>query len=96
MEKHIFKKRFGQNFLNDKSILSKISNSITPSEKDLIIEIGAGSGNLTKFLQKHNCYLLCYEIDKSLKERLELISNNKTKILYNSTALRCHGSMVAW
>ena len=82
MEKHIFKKKFGQNFLNDKSILEKISNSINPSENDLIIEIGPGSGNLTKFLQKHHGYLLCYEIDQSLKERLELLSNDKTTILY--------------
>ena len=82
MEQHIFKKRFGQNFLNDNNILDKISNSINPSENDLIIEIGPGSGNLTKYLQKHNCYLLCYEIDLSLKERLELLKNDKTTILF--------------
>lgn len=82
MEHHIFKKRFGQNFLNDNNILDKISNSINPTENDLIIEIGPGSGNLTKYLQKHNSYLLCYEIDLSLKEKLELIKNDKTTILY--------------
>ena len=82
MEKHVFKKKYGQNFLNNKKILYKIANSINPTENDLIIEIGPGSGNLTKELQKHNCALLCYEIDTSLKERLEEIKNNKTKIIY--------------
>ncbi len=83
MEQHIFKKRFGQNFLNDKSILEKIANTIKPTENDLIIEVGPGSGNLTKFLQKHNCNLLCYEIDDSLKERLSLIKNDKTNFIFN-------------
>ncbi len=82
MEKHIFKKKYGQNFLNDKNILEKISNSIKPSPNDLIIEIGPGSGNLTKELQKHNCYLLCYEIDISLQKELDKLLNSKTTIIY--------------
>ena len=82
MEKHIFKKKYGQNFLNDQNILNKIANSIEPSENDLIIEIGPGSGNLTKHLQKYDCNILCYEIDTSLKERLNTIKNDKTTILY--------------
>ena len=44
------KKSLGQNFLNDKNIIKKISNSINPKEKDLIIEIGPGEGALTKEL----------------------------------------------
>ena len=82
MEKHIFKKKFGQNFLNDSNILEKIYCSVNPTEKDLIIEIGPGSGNLTKYLQKYNCQILCYEIDESLKNILENITNEKTTILY--------------
>lgn len=82
MEKHIFKKRFGQNFLNDNNILDKIASTINPTEKDLIIEIGPGSGNLTKKLQNYNAYLLCYEIDLSLKEKLEKIKKDKTIILF--------------
>lgn len=82
MENHRFKKKFGQNFLQDKNILTKIANSINPNQNDLIIEIGPGSGNLTKELQKHNCNILCYEIDKSLEERLDLIKNDKTIIIY--------------
>ena len=79
---HIFKKKYGQNFLNDQNILSKIASTINPNSNDLIIEIGPGSGNLTKHLQKFNCYLLCYEIDLSLKPFLDNLLNNKTKIIY--------------
>ena len=35
---HKFKKKFGQNFLQDQSIIDKIANSIDVSEKDIIIE----------------------------------------------------------
>ena len=82
MEKHVFKKKYGQNFLNDTNILQKIYSLINPVENDLIIEIGPGSGNLTKYLQKYNCNIVCYEIDESLKERLNTIKNNKTQIIY--------------
>lgn len=82
MEEHIFKKRFGQNFLNDNNILDKISKSISPTKNDLIIEIGPGSGNLTKYLQKYNSYLLCYEIDLTLQERLKKLQNDKTTIVF--------------
>lgn len=80
MKEHIFKKKYGQNFLNDQGILQKIYTSISPNPNDLIIEVGPGSGNLTKWLQKYNCNIICYEIDKSLQEQLESIKNEKTQI----------------
>ena len=64
---HKFKKQYGQNFLMDKNILDKISSSICPGKNDLIIEIGPGSGNLTKRLKEYKASLVCFEIDKSLK-----------------------------
>ena len=79
MEKHIFKKKFGQNFLYDENILRKIYETITPKENDLIIEIGPGSGNLTKWLQKYDCQIICFEIDTSLKPKLEEIINDLTE-----------------
>ena len=82
MKEHIFKKKYGQNFLNDQGILQKIYTSISPNPNDLIIEVGPGSGNLTKWLQKYNCNIICYEIDKSLQEQLESIKNEKTQIFF--------------
>ena len=77
-----FKKSLGQNFLQDKNIIRKITNKENFSDNCLIIEIGPGSGNLTKELQKYNCQVICYEIDITLKEKLDLITNSKTIIFY--------------
>lgn len=79
---HKFKKQYGQNFLMDKNILDKISSSIYPGQNDLIIEIGPGSGNLTKRLKEYNANLVCFEIDKSLDKYLSLLEDDKTKIVY--------------
>lgn len=79
---HKFKKQYGQNFLMDKNILNKICESISPCNNDLIIEIGPGSGNLTKELKKYGANLVCFEIDKSLDKYLHLLEDDKTKIVY--------------
>ena len=47
------KKSLGQNFLIDKNILNKISN-ILEIKNRVILEVGPGTGNLTKFLLKKN------------------------------------------
>lgn len=76
------KKSLGQNFLKDESILKKISESVTTDEQDLIIEIGPGKGALTKHLIKKNSYLVCFEIDTRMKEILQNLENEKTRIIY--------------
>jgi len=76
------KKSLGQNFLHDETILQKIADSIPTNEFDLIIEIGPGTGALTKYLKKKNSYLICYEIDTSLSSFLNTYKDDKTKIIY--------------
>jgi 16S rRNA (adenine1518-N6/adenine1519-N6)-dimethyltransferase len=39
-----FKKKFGQNFLQDNSIIYKIVDGIGAAKDDLVIEIGPGGG----------------------------------------------------
>ena len=51
MTKFEFKKRYGQNFLQNEFIANKIVDSISPSKDDLIIEIGPGAGAITKRLK---------------------------------------------
>ena len=77
-----YKKSLGQNFLIDKNIINKISESINPNKEDLIIEIGPGSGALTKELIKKNCDVICIEIDQRLKEKLMEIKANNLKIVF--------------
>lgn len=77
-----YKKSLGQNFLIDNNIREKIVNSINPNKNDLIIEIGPGSGSLTKLLVNKNCDIICFEIDKRLEMELSKIESNNLKIVY--------------
>ena len=78
-----YKKSLGQNFLKDKNIINKISESINPTEEDLIVEIGPGAGALTNELVKKKCDVICFEIDTRLKEILESIDYPRLKIVFN-------------
>ena len=47
------KKSLGQNFLIDRNVLEQIVNTVNIRGKE-ILEIGPGSGNLTKYILKKN------------------------------------------
>ena len=67
----VLKKRYGQNFLIDQNILTKISNLIN-SENLNILEIGPGDGKLTeKIILKKPSKLTLVEIDRELFQNLE-------------------------
>jgi len=83
MKNFDYKKSLGQNFLIDKNIINKISDSINPNNDDLIVEIGPGSGALTRELVKKSCDVICFEIDTRLKEKLEEINSDNLKIIFN-------------
>ena len=55
--KHVAKKKFGQNFLKDSSIIHAIIQSIQPLQDDLLVEIGPGLGALTKPLLEKTKHL---------------------------------------
>lgn len=65
------KKRFGQNFLVDESVLNNIVKSSNISEKDLVIEIGPGIGSLTEKLIDTGAKIISFEIDRDMGEILE-------------------------
>ncbi|WP_031295571.1 rRNA adenine N-6-methyltransferase family protein, partial [Pseudogulbenkiania ferrooxidans] len=44
MSKHIPRKRFGQNFLQDASVIAGIVHAVNPQPDDIVIEIGPGLG----------------------------------------------------
>lgn len=62
-----FKKKFGQNFLNDQNLLSAIARDSGADETCCVLEIGAGAGALTKELAKRAKRVVAFEIDQSLK-----------------------------
>ena len=61
------KKSLGQNFLVDRNILSHIMDRANISKEDVVLEIGAGQGILTRELASTGCaHLHSVEIDRSL------------------------------
>jgi len=64
MEKVIAKKKFGQNFLKDSTVLNRIIQSM-PNNNNHIVEIGPGLGDLTKNLVKYKD-TTAYEVDTDL------------------------------
>lgn len=64
------KKSLGQNFLADPRIARRIVASVAPEPRDLIIEIGPGTGALTGLLTEQSGYLLAVEVDHRLTEAL--------------------------
>jgi 16S rRNA (adenine1518-N6/adenine1519-N6)-dimethyltransferase len=63
---HRARKRFGQNFLTDTSIIEKIVKAISAKQSDKIIEIGPGQGALTELLLTSDAELHAIEIDRDL------------------------------
>jgi len=64
MEKVKAKKKYGQNFLKDTTILDKIIQSM-PNNNNYVVEIGPGLGDLTKNLVKYKD-MTAYEVDTDL------------------------------
>jgi len=78
------KKRFGQNFLKDESVLITIIESM-PKNNNHIVEIGPGLGDLTKKLVKCKD-VTAYEVDRDLYSILQIefineISSSKLNLV---------------
>jgi 16S rRNA (adenine1518-N6/adenine1519-N6)-dimethyltransferase len=80
------KKHLGQHFLIDEKISERISNAISKSNKINLLEIGPGTGALTKFLLHENIDLISYELDD---ESITYLKNTfPTLIVYNEDILK--------
>ncbi|MBN1302330.1 MAG: ribosomal RNA small subunit methyltransferase A [Melioribacteraceae bacterium] len=64
-------KRLGQNYLKDKNIIRKIVGVIDPCPDDIILEIGPGTGALTRELYGIPAKYFAVEIDKRVIEDLK-------------------------
>ncbi|WP_075187578.1 16S rRNA (adenine(1518)-N(6)/adenine(1519)-N(6))-dimethyltransferase RsmA [Teredinibacter haidensis] len=63
---HRARKRFGQNFLVDERLISRIVRSIAPRAEDNLVEIGPGKGAITELLLEHCETLNVIELDRDL------------------------------
>lgn len=82
MDNFTFKKSLGQNFLIDNNIKHKIVNSANITDDSLIIEVGPGSGSITKLLVSFNVPVIAFEIDTRLKEELDKINASNLTVIY--------------
>lgn len=87
MSEFKFKKKYGQNFLQNKAIIDKISRVANVKSNSLVIEVGPGSGNLTIALASlyKDSNILAYEVDNTLEDVLasRLKNYDNVKILFN-------------
>ena len=60
------RKRFGQHFLHDRSVLERIVREVDPRPDDALLEIGPGRGALTEMLVGRSKSLDAVEIDRDL------------------------------
>ena len=76
-------KGWGQNFLVDKQVLTKIIDSANLKKSDIVLEIGPGIGTLTQELAKKAGKVIAVEKDKKMVEILkETLANfNNVEII---------------
>lgn len=85
---HQAKKRFGQNFLVDESIIGAIVRAIRPEAADTMVEIGPGLGALTRPLLRQLQQLHVVEIDRDIIARLKTDYPPGKLIIHEGDALK--------
>ena len=70
-------KSFGQHFLKNQLAIKKIIAALDLQEKDTVVEIGPGHGELTSELIKHPIEIIAIEKDQRLAKELELRIRNQ-------------------
>lgn len=71
MHTHRARKRFGQHFLHDPSVVARIVRTIGAKPGDRMVEIGPGLGALTGALLERCANLHVVELDRDLAAKLE-------------------------
>ena len=70
LQGHKARKRFGQNFLQDDTIIQRIIQLFAPQVGQNVVEIGPGLGAITKYLLPALKKLHVVELDRDLAARL--------------------------
>jgi 16S rRNA (adenine1518-N6/adenine1519-N6)-dimethyltransferase len=70
MDRHVARRRFGQNFLVDPHYIARIVDAVAPAPGDNLVEIGPGLAALTGALVARAGHITAIEIDRDLCARL--------------------------
>ena len=86
LQKYQFRmqKKYGQNFLIDANILTKIVEAAQITKEDCVLEIGPGIGTMTQYLAEAADRVVAVEIDRELISILE-----ETLSPYENVTLLC-------
>ncbi len=85
----VFRKRYGQNFLVDASMVEKIVDAADLTKEDTVLEIGPGIGTMTQFLAERAGAVIAVEIDEKLLPILdETLSEYDNVIVINEDILK--------
>ena len=88
------KKSLGQNFLVDKDIIDKIINTVSITDNE-ILEVGPGTGNLTKeILKKNPSKMYLIEKDALLVDSLTELVDDRVKI-FNEDILKFNENLLS-
>ena len=74
------KKRFGQHFLHDRSVIDKIITAAHLDSQQQVVEIGPGLGVLTDELLSRSAHVQVMEIDRDLIARLEARNDSRLTV----------------
>jgi len=98
-QRHTPRKRFGQHFLHDQTVIARIIAAFGPRPDDAVVEIGPGKGALTVPLLKQLKKLQIIELDRDLgadlasrlpSDRCHVIIQNALKFDFSQLAVNPH------
>ena len=82
------RKRFGQHFLHDRTVIERIVATFDPKPDQFIVEIGPGRGALTLPLLDRGCAVHAIELDRDLAAQLPVLAAGRGElILHQADAL---------
>jgi len=99
------RKRFGQNFLHDRSVIERIVAELEITPATAVLEIGPGRGALTRRLLERAEHTVAVEIDRDLarhlrdefpKTRLSVIEDDILELDFASLGRLIHQRPVRW
>ena len=87
-ERVVAKKRLGQNFLHDVNVVRRIVTSLDLAAADIVLEIGCGTGALTRHIVSKPQQFVGVELDKGLFQKLADQHSSPSVLFLNQDILQ--------
>ena len=81
MNRPAVRRRYGQHFLVDAGAAGRIVDLVQPRQGDLVLEVGPGTGALTRGLVRRFDRVVAVEIDRDLADRLSRLADERLALL---------------